>query len=182
MEGIMSQGRYVPKLDSFTFHDSGITVELRKVSPSLRTDVDAAIRRKYPIPDPPMQAGAEGFGDDGKTEPNYADPEYRKLVLAWQVEHERRLSDALLRMVIEEHVVVDESDMQAAVADLKSRMAARGVELPDESDKYLFVTRICLATNDDQRDFYRAVFERTTPTRDEVESVKATFQRPVPGA
>ena len=176
MEGIMQHGRYVPKLAEFTFPDSGITVELRKVSPSLRTDIDAAIRRKYPVPDPPMQAGVEGFGDDSTPQPNYADPDYRRLVAAWQIEHTRRLGDTLLRLVIDEYVVADDDAVASAVADLRQRMAARGLELPEENDKYLFVTRICFATDADQADFQRAIFERVTPTRDEVESVKAVSE------
>lgn len=174
----MTTGRYVPKLAEFTFPDSGITVSLRKVSPSLRTDIDAAIRRKYPVPDPPMQAAAEGFGD-AAPQPNYADPDYRKLVAAWQIEHTKRLGDALLRLVIADYVEIDADELVAAVAELRQRMAAHGLGLPDEDDKYLFLTRICFATQADQADFQRAVFERVTPTRDEVESVRATFQRAV---
>lgn len=175
----MTKGRYVPKLAEFTFPDSGITVSLRKVSPSLRTDIDAAIRRKYPLPDPPMGPGVEGFGDEVRAEPNYADPDYRKLVAAWQIEHTKRFAKTMIRLVIDEYVEVDEGEMADAVADLRARMAARGLELPDENDKYLFVTRICFATQSDQADFERAVFERVTPSRDEVDSVKATFQRAV---
>lgn len=51
----MGFGRQVPKLDEFTFPDSGITVQLRKVSPLLRDDVDAAVRRHNPPPTRPCR-------------------------------------------------------------------------------------------------------------------------------
>lgn len=173
MEGIMS--RAVPKLDEFTFPDTGITIRIRKFSPSLRDDIDAALRRQYPVPDPPMSAPVEGFGD-AKPQPNPLDPDYRERVAAWQMAHMARLSDKLLRVAIAHCVEIDaESDMAGAVAELKDRMAPLGVELNDD-EKYLYITRIAVGSREDLRDFETALFTRAQPTRDEVESVKATFR------
>lgn len=165
------KGRQVPKLDELTFPDSGITVEYRKVSPLLRDDLDAALRRQYPLPDPPMQAVDTGFGD-GKAQANPLDPEYREQVALWQIAHYNRLGDKLLRVAIASYVVVD-VDTEAVQA-LRDQLSAMGVDL-DPDDKYLYVSRICIASKTDQDALGAALFTGSTPTRAEVESTKATF-------
>ena len=179
MEGTMA-GRIVPRLEEFTFPDTGITVRIRKFSPSLRDDIDAALRRQYPVPDPPMQAPVEGFGEQAP-QPNPLDPEYRERVAAWQLAHMARLSDKLLRVAIAQYVEVpDENDMAGAVADLRDRMAPLGVELTDDA-QYLYITRIAIGSREDLRDFETAIFTRSKPSRDEVDSIKATFRGDVQG-
>lgn len=174
----MTKGRQVPKLESFTFPDSGITVQLRKVSPLLRDDVDALMRRQHPPPDPPMQVLDTGFGDGATPQPNVADPAYRQAVAEWQLAHWQRVGDALLRLAVTRYVecAVD----TAAVAELRAAMAAIGVEL-DADDKYVYITRIAIASRDDQTDFSNALFQRTTQLREAVDSHKATFRGDVPG-
>lgn len=165
------KGRQVPKLDELTLPDSGITIQYHKVSPLLRDDVDAALRRQYPIPDPPMQASDGGFGD-GKPQPNPLDPEYREQVAMWQIAHYNRLGDKMLRMAIASYVVVD-VDTEAVQA-LREQMAPMGVEL-DSDDKYVYVSRICISSDADRDALGAALFNRSSPTREEVESSKATF-------
>lgn len=165
------KGRQVPKLDSLTFPDSGITIEYHKMSPLLRDDLDAALRRQYPIPDPPTQPNESGFGD-GSAQPNPLDPQYREQVAMWQIAHYNRLGDKLLRVAIASYVVV-EVDTEA-VAGLRDQMGAIGVELGAD-DKYVYVSRICIASKTDQDALGDALFKGSTPTRAEVESSKATF-------
>jgi len=165
------KGRQVPKFDELTFPDSGITIQYRKVSPLLRDDLDAALRRQYPIPDPPMQQIDTGFGD-GRPQPNPLDPEYREQVAMWQIAHYNRLGDKMLRVAIASYVVV-EVDAEA-VAALRSQMGALGVEL-DADDKYVYVSRICISSKTDQDYLGDALFKGSSPTRNEVESTKATF-------
>lgn len=165
------KGRQVPKLDELTFPDSGITIEYRKVSPLLRDDLDAALRRQYPVPDPPMQQLDTGFGD-GSAQPNPLDPQYREQVAMWQIAHYNRLGDKLLRVAIANYVVV-EVDTEAVRA-LRDQMGAIGVEL-DSDEKYVYVSRICIASKTDQDALGAALFTGSTPTRAEVESTKATF-------
>lgn len=173
--------RAVPKLAEFTFPDTGITIRIRKFSPSLRDDIDAALRRQYPVPDPPMQAPVDGFGD-AKPQPNPLDPEYREKVAAWQMAHARRLGEKLLRVAIQHYVEVpEENDMTGAVADLRERMAPLGLDL-DADDQYLYITRMAIGSPEDMRDFNAAIFQRSQPTRDEVESIKATFRGDLSGA
>lgn len=175
----MGQGRQVPKLDDFTFPDSGITVQLRKVSPLLRDDVDAAVRRQHPPPDPPMQVIDTGFGDGATPQPNVADPAYRAAVLEWQTAHWGRVAEALMRLAVARYIEVEVD--QEAVAQLRADMAALGVEL-DADDKYVYITRICIGSRADERDLSDALFTRQEQLREAVDSHKATFRSHVQGA
>lgn len=174
----MGQGRQVPKLDDFTFPDSGITVQLRKVSPLLRDDVDAAVRRQNPPPDPPMQVVDTGFGDGATPQPNPADPAYRAAVLEWQTAHWGRVAEALLRLAVARYIEVDVD--QEAVETLRADMAALGVDL-DADDKYVYITRICIGSRADERDLSNALFTRQEQLREAVDSHKATFRGDLAG-
>lgn len=175
----MGFGRQVPKLDDFTFPNSGIPVQLRKVSPLLRDDVDAAVRRQHPPPDPPMQVVDTGFGDGATPQPNIADPAYRAAVLEWQTAHWGRVAEALMRLAVARYIEVDVD--AEAVAQLRVDMAALGVEL-DADDKYVYITRICIGSRADERDLSDALFTRQEQLREAVDSHKATFRGHVQGA
>lgn len=172
----MGKGRQVPALESFTFTDTGITVQLRKVSPLLRDDVDALLRRKFPPPQPPLSRGTEGFGE-AKMETNPADPDYQAALLKWQIEHYQRVGDTLLELGIKRYVECEVD--QEAVKTLRADMAALGVEL-DADDKFVFVSRIAIGTRDDLDEFSNALFKRRQ-LQEAVDAHKATFRGDISG-
>lgn len=175
----MQKGRQVPALEEFTFKDTGITVQLRKVSPLLRDDLDAMLRRTNPPPSPPLNTVPAGFGDaPQKQEPNEADPDYAQALLKWQLEHFNRVGEALFALAVKRYVEVEVD--HEAVAQLRADCAAIGIDL-DPDDKLVYVSRICIGTNEDRVDLSNALFKRSSTFREAVDSHKATFRGDVPG-
>jgi hypothetical protein len=166
------KGRAVPPLPTYTF-DTGITVGIRKLSPFLRDDIEAHIRasdkREGKAPTPPLAPGV-----DGVLELNESDPDYLVAVGAYEVAIRPRIQEKLLRIAIKRGVEV-EIDYEA-VAAYRADMEAEGVKLPDEDDKYFYVTRLCVGSAQDLSDLYDTIFKRAMPTKEAIEAHKATFQ------
>lgn len=175
----MQKGRQVPTLQLFTFPDTGITVQLHKVSPLLRDDIDAMLRRQFPPPDPPLNTVPSGFGDGApRQEPNEADPNYQMALARWRIEHINRTGDKLMELAIRSYIVCDVD--HEAVARLRASMQALGVEL-DPDDAYVYISRICIGTPDDQRDLSTALFTRAAALREAAQAHKDTFPGDVSG-
>ncbi len=175
--------RQVPPLMDHTFQDTGWTVKIRKLSPFMKDDIEAALRsadrKPGHMPHPPMVAGVEG-----KPEPNESDPDYINDYNRYRFDLRGRVNEALLRAAIRRGIDLDGTDPATVDAEIKrfrDEMAADGLELPDEDTKYFFVTRICIGSDEDTREMYDALFKRSTPSREEIEDQKAMFRRDVPG-
>lgn len=172
------QGRAVPPLSTYTF-DTGITVGIRKLSPFLRDDIEAQLRkddrRAGAAPTPPLAPGVEG-----ELEPNESDPDYLAARVSYEAALRPRVQEKLLRIAIKRGVEVDID--QAALSAFRADMTAEGIDLDEADDKLLYVTRLCVGSNEDTQDLYNAIFTRAMPTREAVEAHKATFPRDVPGA
>lgn len=166
------RGRAVPVLHQHTIADTGIAVNIRKISPMLRDDVEQAVRKKFPPPAVPITETELG------KEENPADPDHQKALAAWTAEHIGRVGDELLRLAIQRGIEVEID--HGAVAALRDDMAALGVDL-DPDDKYVYVTRICVGSQDDLKELSAAIFARSMPTREAVEGHKATFRDNVQG-
>jgi hypothetical protein len=172
------KGRAVPPLPTYTF-DTGITVGIRKLSPFLRDDIEAQIRkddrRDGKVPTPPLAAGVEGV-----PEPNESDPDYLEARIAYEAALRPRIQERLLRIAITRGVAVaiDRDALDAYQAD----MHAAGIEVDEADEKVLYITRLCIGSNEDTQDLYNAIFTRAMPTREAVEAHKATFPRDVSGA
>jgi len=165
------KGRAVPPLPTYTF-DTGITVGIRKLSPFLRDDIEAQLRkddrRDKTAPTPPLAAGVEG-----QLESNESDPDYLAARTAYEIALRTRVQEKLLRIAIKRGVEVEID--QAALDAYKADLAADGI-VPDEADeKVLYVTRLCIGSDADTQDLYNAIFTRAMPTREAVEAHKATF-------
>lgn len=171
--------RRPPDARPFTFPDTGITVQIRKFSPLLRDDLDAALRREYPPPDPPLNTVPGGFGDGAtKQEPNESDPDWIKAVAKWHVAHYERLGERLFRIAVKRYIDC-EVDLDA-VKRLRDDFKELGVDL-DPDDKYIYVTRICIGTLQDRDDLSTALFKRTAELGEAVDAHKATFRGDVSG-
>lgn len=171
------KGRAVPPLPEFVFKDTGRVVSLRKISPMLRDDIDMAMRREFPPPEPPVIE--VDYGDRKVKEPNDADPDYDRLLRRWRIEHAERVSEQLLRVAIK-RAVECEVDHEA-VDQLRRDMAEIGITL-DPDDKYVYVSRICIGTPEDLAELAAAIFRRSMPTPEAVEGHKAMFPGDIPGA
>jgi hypothetical protein len=176
--------RQVPPLETHTFKDTGWTVQIRKLSPFLKDDIESGLRsmdrKSEKMPKPPMVPGVEG-----KLEPNESDPDYMTALGRYNFELRGRVNEALLRAAIRRGIVLDtigEDIVAEEIARFKTELEADGIISPDEDPKYFFVTRICIGSDEDTREMYDALFKRSQPSREEIEDQKAMFRGDVPGS
>lgn len=162
---------------TYTF-DTGITVHIRKLSPFLRDDIEAQLRRddmsSGNAPSPPLAPGM-----DGAMEPNEADPDYIEARNAYERELLTRINEKLLRVAIKRGVDVEID--HDALNQWREDMADAGITVDETDEKVLYVTRLCFGSHADAQDLYNAIFTRSVPTREAVEAHKATFPRDVSG-
>lgn len=148
-------------LTEHTF-DSGITVQIGKVSRRLVDDLDAA----FPPPEPPTRRVSAELSLDGveRDEPNPNDPAHQRALDA----HARAHAERVNRLFIKRGVVVtiDHELLAQLRADLEGAGISRDNQEPD--DHYLYVTRIVLATDEDREEFHRLLTRRNLPTADAV--------------
>lgn len=179
--GVM-KGRAAP-LPSFTFPDSGITVQVRRISPDAQARIGQAIANDpewhllHPKPQPPMQI-VEAI--DGPMEaPNVDDPEYKRALsqyLAWMAaEAGVRLLELALRQIV---VEVDTE----AVSEHRANMAAIGAPLPeDTSDRDIYLRQICVSSTYDAAALVAHVQGASAPTRGAIQASLDMFRRAVQG-
>lgn len=185
-----TNGRVVPALPAHTFKDSGITVSLRKLGPSVMTDLQTTVRKEWQRSDDPDKREpkpplAPGVG--GEAEPNPADPDYITAHAAWV---QRVMGEASTRLLTLAALYSVECEVDTeAVARLRAAYKVSQVVADEDDaldqeqrDKIFYVTRICCATADDLKDLSIAVVRRSTPSEEGVQAHIATFQGAVEGA
>lgn len=170
-------GRTPPaeKLESFTFKDTGRTVQIRKVSTLLRTESRRQIMQSpgYEEPQPPMTQ--VDYGDGKVTIPHPGHPVYQQLHREWEERVREAATDRLRTIAIRRGVVVDEVD-HAAVAAVRSDMAELGIDLSGYDDTYVYVAFVCIGSEEDWVDLLKAIFDRSLPSEGAIQQHIATFQ------
>ena len=158
--------------DTFTF-STGITVQLRRVSPYLVTEID----RVFPEPDPPTQE-VELDGEK-KIEPNPADPAYLRLLVA----HRRKISERKLNYVLKHGVTADESEMRAAVDEKRRAWQDEfGVDLEEKDTLLAYLKYVCVGSPDELTELVNAIQSRSKPTEGGIAAEAKSFQGPISGA
>ena len=88
------------ELNPFTFKDTGITVQIRKVSPLLIMEVQKAM----PVPKPPMQEVVYGDPDDPGAkkvqEPNETHPDYLAAIDKYNMDLESKSVNDVLTIPV----------------------------------------------------------------------------------
>lgn len=175
-------GHQVPLLITHTFQDTGRTVQIRKLSPFLKDDVSVGLRKRDrrdgKVPIAPMVPGVEG-----KLEPNEADPDFLEARLKYEYELISRVNIELMRVAIHRGIELEiTDDIHAEVDELISQLQSYDLELDETDPKVLYITRICVGSDNDTSELYDALFRRSIPTREAVEAHKATFPDTVEGS
>jgi hypothetical protein len=174
------KGRAVPPLPEFTFPDSGITVGLRRFAPDTQDQITRELMRKNPAPPVPMVEGVERSDGTFEMEPNPADPDYQKEVMAYfqrlSVETNAKMFDLALRRI---EVEVDRD----AVDQYKEDMAAIGMPFDTEvDDRTIYIRHICISSTYDLSALLAYLTRRSLPTEVAVQEYLDSFQRNVSGS
>lgn len=162
------------KTEKFTFKDTGVSVEIRKVSPML----GAQLVRIMPPPKPPMQDILdEDTGKVLRREPNRSHPDYLEKLN----EYNTKLNDQTQKILIERGVVTALGDEEkAAVKELREWWAdnvkegGKATTLP-ESDKLVYIMFIAAGSLDDIEELTSAILFRSQPTEEGQAQAKDLF-------
>lgn len=178
------QGRNVPpeKLEPFTFKDTGRTIQIRKVSTLIRSEVRRQVLREpeFTQPQPPMTE--VDYGDGKQKVPHRGHPVYQQLMAEWGSRVTEEVGERLKRVAIKRGAVVpDEEIDQKAVAAVRADMADLGVDLSTYDDRYVYIAFVCVGPEAGWSDFLAAVFERSAPQEAAIQEHIATFPPDVRG-
>ena len=161
----MNNGASEKGLTEHTLKDTGRTVLIRKVSPYLITEVDDSLKRPRP---PKVEVKYET-----KTvmEENESDPDYREALR----EYVKKRNGLFNKIVLLRGCAVNLTDEQKQeVKDLRElTLAETGVVLAG-SDEWVYITKICVGTDDDLKELVNAITRRSFPTEGAIgESTKS---------
>lgn len=154
-------------LTPHTFKDTGKVVQIRKVSPLLIMQ----LQKDFPEPVPPMQE--VDYGDGKKVlEPNPAHPDHELALRQYRYDFEQRMR----QMMIDRGVVLELSeDDKQEIQDLRDYWQANyGKALPG-SDKFIYISYLCIGTDADMDELVTAISRRSQPSHGAVEAAKKSF-------
>lgn len=155
------------KLYPYTIADTGRAIQIRKVSPMLAREV-ANLHKQ---PEAPMQEVTYPDGHK-EQEANEADPRYQELLRA----HREKMITEVQRLTIERGVIIELSkDDLAEVAELKEFYQREYKQELKGSDKYIFVSHICIGTVEDLNDLVKAITRRSSASPEGTAEALKTF-------
>lgn len=177
--GTALKGRAAPPLPEHTFQDSGVTVRLRKIAPNTQAQLSLQVQREIPKPQPPTVKTELG------PEANDADPDYLRLVDAWESDCAMRLNRRLFTLAaLECECEVDMEEVERKQRNFRA-IGFEWEETEGLSDqdraKVFYIEHIACATQEDMREFYAAITRRSQPTEAAVQAHVDSFRSDVSG-
>lgn len=178
------RGRAVPELPAHTFKDSGITVRLHKLSPMTSQEIISQVRRELKDEEPLPPLVEVDYGAGKITEPHKGHPVYQERLAAWEAKVNQTANDRLFKLACLDAVELAIGDAERAAIERKKRFLkiAAHVEwhddpelLPEENERWFYITHIACGSPDDIQEFYNAIATRSQPTEAAVEAHKASF-------
>lgn len=167
----------------YEFKDTGVKVEMQKVSPFVATDARAmALSGK---PQPPTRVVEEDGPLKGTAEVMDKDPEYLASVRLWQ----RRADELLMRLQIRLGVkqVIEPENWKELVDAYRLERDLVTEELqkinpdykPDplpEDDMTVFILFVAVGSGEDLQEFVKEISQRSYPTGEVLENAKESFR------
>jgi len=171
------RGRVAP-LPTFTFPDSGITVELRRLAPGTQEQIAHAVehdeewRTEHPKPEPPLQTVTDLEGRE-ELVPNDDEPEYKKRLGVYNAALNTEIGERLITLA--KRQIVCEVDAEA-VEKLRDDMAAIGAPFPEDADDAdIYINRICISSVLDLGALLAYIQGSSRPTEAAIARHRATF-------
>ena len=156
------------KLYPYLIKDSGVTINIRKVSPLLLNEVS----KKFPRPTAPLNEVDYGDGKK-KQEPNEADPDFQVSLSAWQ----QAIYIETQRIMIDRGVVITLTDEQKEdVRELRKYWKDTYDSELTGSDVFVYVTLIALSTQEDIQELIEGITRRSQPTEGAIAEAVTSFR------
>ena len=156
------------KLFNHTTNDGGVTLQIRKVSPLVATE----IRKKFPAPRPPLVKVDYG---DGKfeMEANPDHPNHKAAMEDYQLLLEEKIRRAYLKLGC-----VCSPDVEL-VAETRATLQEIGLDMSADNDDFIFINYIAVASAEDYNDLIQAIISRSVPSEADIQAASDTFPSPV---
>ena len=174
----MAKGRtpIQSKLETWVSQDTGYQLQIRKVSTLLRAEVRRTVLKTPGFEEPEPPYTEVDYGDGSRRLPHRGHPVYQQLILDWQARVNTETGNRLKRVALERGVVLDPSDIDPdAVAEVRQQMEREGVDLSEYDDRAIFLSFVCIGSEDDWTDLLKAIFDRSAPQEAAIQSHIATF-------
>jgi hypothetical protein len=186
-------GRYVKPLPFYTFRSSGLSVQVRRISPSTGTLLMQGIIKEckalpegheHVYPKPPV------YDTEVGPEPNENDADFIAAKTLWLAWAEQEAATRLLRLIAADYVSVPAEVVTEALERLQRSLRREGAELEpmpidmerysqDEADRMQYLFSCCmLDPQRDGQDFLQFVFGQSQPQEEQIQAYQATFQSP----
>lgn len=185
------RGRRVPPRPRYVFKDTGIEIELHKMSPLTVQRLGEAVRREakalpegheHKYPEPPIEEIE--IAGELRREANDQHPAHIEALERWSKWGNNQMNERLLRIAAVDTIVPLDSDEEIAsqAARVRRRFAAEGVELPifdqytpEENDRIVWLQHVAIGSMEDLVEFYQALTQRTAVTEEAIAANVATF-------
>ncbi len=153
------------KLFPHTTKDGGVSLQIRKVSPLVATE----IRKRFPAPRPPLSKVDYGDGNF-EMEPNADHPAHKAALEEYQMLLEEKVRRAYLKLGCV--VVVDKELTQNA----RDTMQEIGIDLSSDTDEFVYINYCAISSAEDYNDLIQAIISRSVPSEADVKAASDTFQ------
>ena len=158
------------KLFPHTTKDGGVSLQIRKVSPLVATE----IRKRFPAPRPPLSRVDYGEGNF-EMEPNADHPSHKAALEEYQLQLEEKVRRAYIKLGCV--VIVDKEAVQAT----RDVMKEIGIDLVDDTDEFVYINYTAISSSDDYNDLIQAIISRSVPSEADVKAASDTFRGEVQG-
>lgn len=171
------------KANMHEFKDTGVTVELQKVSPFVITDVRALAQQSRPKP--PTRIVEEDGPLQGTVEVMQTDPQYIETLRQW----ERKANELVMRMQIrlgvksvidpvnwKEKVEEYRFQRELMIEELKAFKADYNPEPLPEDDLTIFILFVACGSTEDVKEFTEEITRRSYPTGETLEAARDSFR------
>lgn len=188
----IARGRRANARPRHLFKDSGIEVELHKLSPTTLQRLAETIRREaaafpaghpHKMPEPPIER--VDVGGEIREERNERHPDYLAALEKWSQWAMAQTNERFLRIAAVsaiEPLDTTQDEISTAASRIRRVMAAEGVELPafdqytqEENDRIIWLLHVAISTTEDLQEFYQALTQRNQVQEEAVAAHVATF-------
>lgn len=151
------------KLHPYIVKDTGVQLNIRKVSPNILMEFQRKFNERHPEPEPPAQP--INYGDeqhpDWRTEKNESHPDYKKAIQ----DRRDKLNNEMQTLMIRRGVVLELTDEdKQAVKELRQSWKDDYDSELEQDDKEVFIRYIAIGTAEDMRELVTFITRRTQPT------------------
>ncbi len=153
------------KLFQHTTKDGGVTLQSRKVSPLVATE----IRKRFPAPRPPLSRVDYGEGRF-EMEPNADHPSHKAALEEYQMLLEEKVRRAYLKLGC---IAVVDKDL---VQNAREAMQEVGIDLSADTDEFVYINYCAISSAEDYNDLIQAIIARSVPSEADVKAASDTFQ------